>query len=46
MSLYFIGALKSIVLLINGSQEQAKIFVNIIHLTGITNKSIDELRDI
>jgi len=39
----------SIILLINGSNmnENARnIFTNIIHLTGITNKTIDQLRDI
>lgn len=39
----------SIVLLINGSnmnENAQKIFTNIIHLTGITNKTIAELRDI
>ncbi len=39
----------SIILLVSGlnmEQHMKKILVNVVHLTGITNKSIEELRDI
>ena len=39
----------SIILLVSGlkmDEQMKKILINIIHLTGITNKSINELRDI